>query len=62
MSAGKSRPNHRHCLHAAVTSAVVRAEVRRGGGRSPDAPLGVGAAPGCRAVGPSDADAEAQGG
>jgi hypothetical protein len=62
MSAEKSHPSHRHGLNAAVTSAVVRAGVRRGGGRSPDAPLGVGAAPGCRAGGPSDAGAEAQGG
>jgi len=62
MSAGKSHPSYRRCPNAAVISAVVRAEVRRGGGRSPDAPLRVGAAPGCRAGGPSDAGAEAQGG
>ena len=58
MSAGKNRPSHRRSLNAAVTSAVVGAEVPYGGGRSPGASLWVGAAPGCQAVG----GAEAQGG
>jgi len=62
MSTGKSRPRHGRDLNAAVTSVVVRVEGRYGGGRFPGAPLGVGAAPGCRALGPSDAGAEAQGG
>ena len=61
MSAGKNRPSrqsYRVPRRAAVTSAVVGAEVPYGGGRSPGASLWVGAAPGCQAVG----GAEAQGG
>ena len=62
MSTGKSRPSHRRCLNATVTSAVVGAEGPHGGGRFRGALQGIGAAPGCRVINPSDAGAEAQGG
>lgn len=60
MSAGKSRQSRGRYLNADVISAVVRAEAPYGAGRCPGAPVFIGAALGCRAIGPPEAG-EAQG-
>jgi len=61
MSAGKSHRSHGRCLNAAAISAVVPAAVRCARGGSLGAHFLIGAAPGCRAICPAAAGAEAQG-